>query len=686
MKKTIDVAKSFQTSINISYDIHNKNKVSSLISTQAAIDVIEDILLSTDSNSTDRARILIGAYGKGKSHIILVALNILFNKDKKTFSSLLSKLKKQHNDLYNYMNNYLDSEKKLLPIIISGSSVDLTQSFLNAMQTALKNESLLDIMPETNFHSAIRTITQWKTDYPETYNNFSDLLDDTPDSFIASLANFEVSAYSYFVDIFPKLTSGSTFNPFVGLDVVELYEKVNDKLCDKGYNGMYIVYDEFSKYLESSISNATISDIKLLQDFAEKCVRSGRKQMHLLLITHKDISNYIDEKLPKEQVAGWRGVSGRFKHINVHNHFSQMYEIMSSVILKDRQFWSTFTKSNKEKFANLSTKVILTNAQQYEDNEYKEQLVYGCYPLHPISMFILPRVSEKVAQNERTLFTFLSSDSKNTLLSFLQNLTEDDLKTGFPLLTPDKIYDYFEQLFRKDNYNSRAFKTHKLTNTVLHEVEKDSLHSKIIKTLSLIYIIEQFEKLAPTRDVIISAFSDNYSIKVVDDAIQELINKNCIIYLKRSNGYLKIKESSGIDIRQEITKLSVKTKDILSYNNILNDLSFDNYMYPTAYHDEKDMVRYFDFAFMTYNEFSAIQDWNKKLNKSVADGLVLAIVPENENQINKIRQNLENGICSHNRVVTVLPRKFIDIQQIAYEYYAVDKLQKNAIDDEVLFD
>ena len=32
--------------------------------------------------------------------------------------------------------------------------------------------------------------------------------------------------------------------------------------------------------------------------------------------------------------------------------------------------------------------------------------------------------------------------------------------------------------------------------------------------------------------------------KQIDDALTELIDKDCIVYLKRSNGYLKIKETS----------------------------------------------------------------------------------------------------------------------------------------------
>jgi hypothetical protein len=61
----ISVVKGFQTSVNIAYDLNNADKVRDFIPTQSSLDIIEDVLLSTANNATDRARILVGAYGRG---------------------------------------------------------------------------------------------------------------------------------------------------------------------------------------------------------------------------------------------------------------------------------------------------------------------------------------------------------------------------------------------------------------------------------------------------------------------------------------------------------------------------------------------------------------------------------------------------------------------------------------------
>ena len=142
--------------------------------------------------------------------------------------------------------------------------------------------------------------------------------------------------------------------------------------------------------------------------------------------------------LPQDKVDGWRGISGRFEHINLHNNYSQMYEIISAVIEKNPVLWDKFCAQHDATFDNLG-KRYSDNKLIHTDKDIAKKTVISCYPLHPSTTYILPRLSEKVAQNERTLFTFLSANHKNTLVEFVEKCDKD-----FALITPDYLYDYFE--------------------------------------------------------------------------------------------------------------------------------------------------------------------------------------------------------------------------------------------------
>lgn len=91
-----------------------------------------------------------------------------------------------------------------------------------------------------------------------------------------------------------------------------------------------------------------------------------------------------------------------------------------------------------------------------------------------------------------------------------------------------------------------------MTSTILNQLDDDSLEEKLVKTLSLIYMLEQFEKLKPTKDELIGIYSIQYSVPEIEKALNNLIDDEYVIYLKRSNDFLQLKESSGVDVEAKI--------------------------------------------------------------------------------------------------------------------------------------
>lgn len=680
MSKMISVASGFQYSVNIGYDLNNDDKLKNFIPTRSALELLEDILLSTRSTSTDRARVLIGAYGKGKSHIVLTIMAMLMKRDLSLFEKVLPKIK-DNLQLQSCVKNYYDSDNKILPIIITGSNTSLTQAFLLALQRTLAENDLLDIMPETNYKAAIYTIERWKKEFPNTFEDFKKALDAPVNKFVEELKDYSITAYEKFERIYPTLTAGSVFNPFLGFDVVELYEGVVKSLKAKGFTGVYVIYDEFSKFLEANISEASVSDTKMLQDFAEKCNRSGSLQMHLMLISHKEISNYIDT-LPKQKVDGWRGVSERFTHVHLNNNFSQTYEIIASVIQKNSVLWEQFCHTYKENFDGVLQRYIAHPMFSEMNIVELGNMIRSCYPLQPVSTFILPRLSECVAQNERTLFTFLSANGAATLPNFLEKFHDDE----FSMITPDMIYDYFEPLFKKEVYSSDLYKTYQLTTAILVKIEEGSLESKLVKTLSLIYILEQFEKLAPTRDELVGIFSVDYTVPEVEEAIDNLIGKEYVVYLKRSNNYLRLKQTSGVDIHQKIHDTIAAQKGKVSVKDTLNKANFDSYVYPSRYNDEREMTRYFSFVFIDASEVSAITNWKMKAESISGDGVVYGIIPQSAEALVEVREVLLETSLQTQQAIFVVPKQYIDITEVVAEFNAVSFLREAASDDKVLFE
>ena len=93
LKDFIEIDKKFQNSINLQLDIDNRKKLNNYIPTRSSINILNGFLENVINNK-EKANILIGPYGKGKSHLLLVLLAILKESEDKTTEKLLNKIEK----------------------------------------------------------------------------------------------------------------------------------------------------------------------------------------------------------------------------------------------------------------------------------------------------------------------------------------------------------------------------------------------------------------------------------------------------------------------------------------------------------------------------------------------------------------------------------------------------------------
>jgi hypothetical protein len=69
----------YQASINLQYDLGNLRKLDCYVPTEQSVRILKQYLDSVyyGQKAADRATVLVGPYGKGKSHLMLVLLSLL---------------------------------------------------------------------------------------------------------------------------------------------------------------------------------------------------------------------------------------------------------------------------------------------------------------------------------------------------------------------------------------------------------------------------------------------------------------------------------------------------------------------------------------------------------------------------------------------------------------------------------
>lgn len=113
----VQINENFQYSINLQFDINNINKIREYIPTSDSCEVLEYYIDSILGNAS-KATTLVGPYGKGKSHLLLVLLTLLndYNEeDKKVINELLEKIKKINEQLYFKLFQIRKEKLKYMP-------------------------------------------------------------------------------------------------------------------------------------------------------------------------------------------------------------------------------------------------------------------------------------------------------------------------------------------------------------------------------------------------------------------------------------------------------------------------------------------------------------------------------------------------------------------------------------------
>ena len=133
------------------------------------------------------------------------------------------------------------------------------------------------------------------------------------------------------------ITNGLAVNSFINKadsqKTLDFYKSTLSFLKTKNYNGIFVIYDEFGKYLEKGLHNPTDLNIQFLQNFAEFCDRSGKKQCHLMLITHLSVSQYASQ-LPLNVQQEWAKIEGRFQESAFYDKNADYYKMISAVLKK----------------------------------------------------------------------------------------------------------------------------------------------------------------------------------------------------------------------------------------------------------------------------------------------------------------------------------------------------------------
>lgn len=665
----------FKNSINLYLNLNKKEKIESYIPTKSSLNVLKRYMNSVKQNK-NHSTILIGSYGKGKSHLLLILLAITSMERSKENDSvvrmLLKKMQSVDIDAYHLAKDVWKNKGRFLPVIISGCQEDVSRSFMIALNDALKREKVADLMPDTFFSIARETVARWKTEYPAVYESYEKALQEKGTSAKEIENGLKVcnpERLELFREIYPSLMGGEQFNPLTGSEVLPMYQSVADKLREEyGYSGIYIVFDEFSKFIEGQEKHAIGGNMKFLQDMCELANESKETQIYMTMVAHKSIKEY-GAYLQEAVINAFIGIEGRLEEVIFNTSFKNSYELIQNAIETDTNKLAEIPDSSKffgkEKVEEYYKIPAFRTA--FTSKDFEDIIVKGCYPLNPISAYALLNISEKVAQNERTLFTFISKEEPNSMAQYVSDHTLRDEW----IVTPDRVYDYFQNMFKKEKGNERVHIEWLNAEYAISKVkEPDKI--RMLKTLAVLNIINKFDEMPPTEEILKIASGLPDAVEI----LSSLVSKE-LIYKKEATNCYVFKTRAGIALKSEIKKRRA-LKDTPNLPKVFNLINNTQYILPKRYNNEYSMTRYFRYEYLDVEDFLQIDNMNVYLEDGkFQDGKVMALYSlKNVDRTKEIQNKVETaGI--ENIVLIYAKTPFILLNK-AIEYEVLQDIKADA--------
>jgi len=666
-KDLIEIDKRFQTSVNLQLDICDDTKINNYIPTRSSLKILLEYLESILGKRQERATILIGPYGKGKSHLLLVLLRLIAEGNEKVCKTLIKKIEKIDLETANLAKEVVRKKKPFLPVIISGTEEDLNRAFLYDLSEALVRTGHSDLVPDSFCGEAVRAINRWQQDFPEVYEKFCDKLETSSEEFIKRLENMEQKAYQEFCDIYPLLTGGSAFQPMIQGNLLSVYQSINKKLCEtRGYGGICIIFDEFSKYIEGHGQDTFSKDMKIIQDFCELANGSKEQQIHIVFVAHKSIKEY-GNVLPKEMINAFTGVEGRLKEKLFVVSSQNNYELIQNAIIKKNKDYIKVIEENSlwKNTVEESYKISCFEGL-FDKKDYKKIIGQGCFPLLPLTAYLLLAISEKVAQNERSIFTFLANDEQGSLVRLIE---EQVLVKGG--ISADVIYDYFQKLFR-ENMMTTVHTEWLKANYALSKTE-DETEQKIIKVIALLLMLRKQEEIRINEKSICLALGMGELL--VKEKIENLCEAQVLVWRTKTGTYA-FKNNVGLNLDKEIQETVKKLPEKLNVAEAVGEIAELEYILPKQHNQEYTITRYFRYEYVTGEQFLSLKKSSYLFEEKKADGKIVAILPTENQQLSEIKQKSKE--LSDDRVVVLCPSMSFGQEENIKKLLAVRKLKEDS--------
>lgn len=430
--------------------------------------------------------------------------------------------------------------------------------------------------------------------------------------------------------------------------LAELQRKLPTSVCDR----IAIVWDEFGRHVEALVSEgrgAALSEIQLLAEFVNRC---RGLPMTLSLILHQGLLQYASS-MPQSVRAEWMKIEGRFRTIQYVDDSKEIYRLVAEVA-ESRQRTEAVSKEAVSRAVKACRKLDL-----FRDFTASElgKLLHQAYPIEAATLYLLPRVSARVAQNERTLFSFL----------YDVDLTQP--------VSPAMLYDYFATAMRSDTAIGGTHRQWLETESAISKAADDEDAVLALKTASLLGLGTSGERSRTGHGLLLFALAGYRPGKTVEHTVSRLIERKLLLH-RRHNDEVSVWHGTDLDLRSRLDEAKRHNLEAFNLLAFLAKEAKPPAWKPVEYNDDFCVRRYLTGEYQSIRHFESYVNFDLILDNFPvdSDGKIVYLIAETTEQLREA-EAIAREKLSHDRLVVAIPREPLPLHDAALEVACLSRMQ-----------
>lgn len=410
-------------------------------------------------------------------------------------------------------------------------------------------------------------------------------------------------------------------------DVLAVVSTAVTEARKKGNVGILLVIDELGKNLEYAARHLDADDTFLLQRLAEVAARSGDKPLVVVALLHQGFGAYASA-LDSASKREWSKVAGRFEEI-IFAHPLEQTAALLAASLKVRT--GLLPEGARMEAKSAMRKALQIGLYTAAGSESCVEIAGSLFPLHPTVLPLLVRTMRRLGQNERSLFSFISSSEPKGLQEHCAGKIET---AGFFRL--HHLYDYVVQNLSPATSLGSSTTHWGVIESVLNSTQiGGAAEEQVLKTVALFNLLDSPD-LAATEEAITLAVGGWCSANKAEvSAAVRSLKARAVLYERGSVKGFCLWPHTSVDLDEafadamQVTRTSENgAPDVRA---LCRHVKLDH-LVPREHYVRFGTLRYADVQLLPFTDLESTLSKQPRLDGTGADLFVRIVVPTDKKQ------------------------------------------------------